>query len=634
MTRTFAAYLAAALASMSGLSAGATAKPILETSEQAFSPVLTCNGKVGAGGAFPKITAALDASQEITVSMWVCVDKFPSADDTGPTKMLGLFSRGWGLRCTLDRTLGVQLTYPGENGGKDRYAYCQWAVPPNGLRKGDWNHFAFTCSATNAALYVNGEIKASSRTIAGSRIACRGETFRLGTLPGYAPMNGKIGRARVWDRALRLDEIIASERDAARELAANFGEKTDDMAEAAKSRIRYRLDAADRALAAGKPLYWGIVDPMGPATFSHDSDIEPDAINKPLLVCAAKSEYEAASFVVRPMEDIKGFVPTVSGFMTKSGATLPPSIVDVRFVKEAVVAGGNRFIRVRRGEYLLHDDALLKCDFEKMQSFIRLDTPTGTVYRCVTEPMDSNRFEKYMSAEEWPIHDADTMQPLALTKREGVQYWLTFHVPADAKAGLYTGSVHLTAKGRRVASIPVKLRVLPFELPEPRTGYDVTKKFRPGVYYRHNWHNLSDPKACGSITSCGRNERQFRAELRSLKAHNIQLIASTITDTTDYGIYRILCSEPDKAYKILKDAGVAISLSEVFAIELDDVPGKAADAIDFLAKEDISISYLYSFLLKGKGVLIFRTDNTEKAQEAIDRNGLKVIEEKDISKLL
>ena len=55
---------------------------------------------------------------------------------------------------------------------------------------------------------------------------------------------------------------------------------------------------------------------------------------------------------------------------------------------------------------------------------------------------------------------------------------------------------------------------------------------------------------------------------------------------------------------------------------------------DFLAKEDISISYLYSFLLKGKGVLIFRTDNTEKAQEAIDRNGLKVIEEKDISKLL
>ena len=122
--------------------------------------------------------------------------------------------------------------------------------------------------------------------------------------------------------------------------------------------------------------------------------------------------------------------------------------------------------------------------------------------------------------------------------------------------------------------------------------------------------------------------------LNLLKDQGIQLIASTLADTTDYGIYRILCSEPDKAFKILKDAGVAVSLSQVFAIELDDVPGRAAEAIGFFAQEGISISYLYSFLLKGKGVLIFRTDNTEKAQEAIDRNGLVSIEEKDISKLL
>ena len=122
--------------------------------------------------------------------------------------------------------------------------------------------------------------------------------------------------------------------------------------------------------------------------------------------------------------------------------------------------------------------------------------------------------------------------------------------------------------------------------------------------------------------------------LNLLKDKGIQLIASTLADTTDYGIYRILCSEPDKAFQVLKDAGVAVSLNQVFAIELDDVPGRAAEAIGFFAQEGISISYLYSFLLNGKGVLIFRTDNTEKAQEAIDRNGLVTIEEKDISKLL
>ncbi|MBQ6292243.1 MAG: amino acid-binding protein [Bacteroidales bacterium] len=122
--------------------------------------------------------------------------------------------------------------------------------------------------------------------------------------------------------------------------------------------------------------------------------------------------------------------------------------------------------------------------------------------------------------------------------------------------------------------------------------------------------------------------------LQLLKQENIQLIASTIADTADYGICRIICSQPEKAYKVLKEAGVAVSLCEVFAIELDDRPGKAADAIEIFAGEGISIAYLYSFLLNGKGVLIFRTDNAEKAADIISANRLNVIEEKDLSRLL
>jgi hypothetical protein len=122
--------------------------------------------------------------------------------------------------------------------------------------------------------------------------------------------------------------------------------------------------------------------------------------------------------------------------------------------------------------------------------------------------------------------------------------------------------------------------------------------------------------------------------LKLLKQENIQLIASTIADTADYGICRIICSEPERAYSVLKEAGVAVSLCEVFAVELDDRPGKAADAIELFAGEGISIAYLYSFLLNGKGVLIFRTDNAEKASEIVAANGLKIIREKDLSKLL
>ena len=122
--------------------------------------------------------------------------------------------------------------------------------------------------------------------------------------------------------------------------------------------------------------------------------------------------------------------------------------------------------------------------------------------------------------------------------------------------------------------------------------------------------------------------------LKLLKNEGIQLIASTIADTAEYGICRIICSEPTRAHEVLKNAGVAVSLCEVFAIELDDEPGRAADAIEIFANKNISIAYLYSFLLNGKGVLIFRTDNAQLARETIIENKLNVIQEKDLSKLL
>lgn len=122
--------------------------------------------------------------------------------------------------------------------------------------------------------------------------------------------------------------------------------------------------------------------------------------------------------------------------------------------------------------------------------------------------------------------------------------------------------------------------------------------------------------------------------LKLLKDEGIQLIASTIADTAEYGICRIICSEPSKAYEVLRNAGVAVSLCEVFAIQLDDVPGRAADAIELFASKGISIAYLYSFLLNGNGVLIFRTDNSDLARKVIEDNKLEAIQEKDLSKLL
>lgn len=122
--------------------------------------------------------------------------------------------------------------------------------------------------------------------------------------------------------------------------------------------------------------------------------------------------------------------------------------------------------------------------------------------------------------------------------------------------------------------------------------------------------------------------------LEVLKEAKIQIVASTIADTAEYGIYRLICSEPMRAFEELKKAGVAVALSDVFALELDDEPGRAAEAVETFSKAGISITYLYSFILNGKGILIFRTDNTEGARETIILNKLKFITEKNLNGMI
>lgn len=111
--------------------------------------------------------------------------------------------------------------------------------------------------------------------------------------------------------------------------------------------------------------------------------------------------------------------------------------------------------------------------------------------------------------------------------------------------------------------------------------------------------------------------------LNALKEAGIQIIASTISDTQDFGIYRIICDNPDQAISVLKEQGISATLTDVFAIQLDDKPGEAARVLAIFAQAGISIAYMYSFLLSGKGILIFRTTDTERTRQVIAEKSLQ-----------
>ena len=119
--------------------------------------------------------------------------------------------------------------------------------------------------------------------------------------------------------------------------------------------------------------------------------------------------------------------------------------------------------------------------------------------------------------------------------------------------------------------------------------------------------------------------------LELLSEAGIQIIASTIADTQDYGIYRVLCSQPTQAFLMLREQGINVQLADVLALRIDDIPGRAASAVRILSEAGVNIHYMYSFLWRGEGVLVMRTSPEEKARETVVIKKLSFLTEADFA---
>ena len=121
--------------------------------------------------------------------------------------------------------------------------------------------------------------------------------------------------------------------------------------------------------------------------------------------------------------------------------------------------------------------------------------------------------------------------------------------------------------------------------------------------------------------------------LSTLADENIHIIAATVADTSEYGILRLIVSEPEKAYSVLKQNNVSANITDVLAISTESSAGSFANVINLFTQSGLSIEYMYCFSLKEKSVIILRTNNREAAREVVRRNDLGYISERDLQKL-
>ena len=119
--------------------------------------------------------------------------------------------------------------------------------------------------------------------------------------------------------------------------------------------------------------------------------------------------------------------------------------------------------------------------------------------------------------------------------------------------------------------------------------------------------------------------------LEMLRDNGINIVVSTLGDTDGFGIYRIICTDTEKAFKMLRDKNISATVSNVYAIRLaNNQPGAAAEVVAKITKAGVGIKYMYSFMFAGNGIVVFRAVNNDKAEEVIMLEKMEYISEKEL----
>jgi hypothetical protein len=112
------------------------------------------------------------------------------------------------------------------------------------------------------------------------------------------------------------------------------------------------------------------------------------------------------------------------------------------------------------------------------------------------------------------------------------------------------------------------------------------------------------------------------AVCEELAVAKINILALTISDTTDHAVVRMVLSDPRKALILFEERGVLVVENNVLSIENSNKPGALAAIAQRLTKAKLNIEYAYLATAPGakKGMLIMRVNNTKKALRVLSRD--------------
>ena len=118
---------------------------------------------------------------------------------------------------------------------------------------------------------------------------------------------------------------------------------------------------------------------------------------------------------------------------------------------------------------------------------------------------------------------------------------------------------------------------------------------------------------------------RLSALTRALANADVNMIALTIAETSDYGLVRIVCDKPAEAVAALEAAGLRAIVTKVIAVVVPNRPGGLAELLETFDTLGLNIEYGYCFsVADGEAIDVLKVADVDVASRAIEQAGYRL----------
>ena len=115
-------------------------------------------------------------------------------------------------------------------------------------------------------------------------------------------------------------------------------------------------------------------------------------------------------------------------------------------------------------------------------------------------------------------------------------------------------------------------------------------------------------------------EGRLDTVLKILAENDVNIVALSLADTSDYGMLRMIVSDPHKGKAALKDAGITAMLTDVVALRVPHATGSLSKAMHQI----VNVEYMYAFANGADAAAVLKSDDPARVIDILKGSGFDV----------